>query len=749
MIPFSIVGPDKVSCTPHEIKNFDDFVTMYSSLANSQPATTKKEDLIMFAPATYNDNYRNSGNFLFSNILVIDVDEGHTKKEILAFLDAYQYNYLLIESPSSMPHKYKCRIILELKRPVYDSELWRKGYEPTIKRHFPLLAFDPQCKDAARFFYIPNKTKVKTLQSRTDATGIDFQAPEKVAPSFLKFQEDKDVSIGKLWQRVEYLKMSKQSITEDYMDWVRVGHSIAALKNRGAKFEESLEIFDAFSQLDPDKYDKRAVAKKFENLWDSADATKNGPEKILKDTNDMGFKYPEKIEHSESRICIVEEGTSKRYYLGFKNTETLIKLTDTKDEFGVILQKVATDFDERFELTKKDLTFKDKDGKLVHLTENALKARFRRTSENKGFIIGAPQKGNYYNPETNSIEHAQHCRQSFTPTFHQDIDDFLKQLNVDYVWLRQYLYWFDDCSKTLPLLYLYGISNAAKTLFVNLLSTIFGCEANTDFFTTNDFINSPGKSPVIFMDEEMKETRDGVKTINRIKSFITSDFNYINMKHSSSTYVRRFWRFFVALNIDRPKFLLNAFQDMDAVKRRVQAIKFGLDQVTYINKVSTEVIQSWLSGRFGEHIAWIKQNTKPEMSNDIIMVPTYDTEDFNKDTANISEENEKIFENLSEVFEENKIGSKILAGSDEENFYLSCNQEYTIYLVEKRLLKKTMSTKMLGSIFKKVFPEMVNVKKRFNGKEKRVWQLPIDYALKQMEFQGYKITDFRKNNLTD
>jgi hypothetical protein len=114
--------------------------------------TQLAETICKFAwsPFIFEKNKRLADNFLSTDFLVYDIDEGMTIDAAAEIVEKEKLCALILPSTSHTPEAHRFRIILPLARtitsaPVYQ-ETWLRGAEI-----FGVV--DEQCKDLARFFF--------------------------------------------------------------------------------------------------------------------------------------------------------------------------------------------------------------------------------------------------------------------------------------------------------------------------------------------------------------------------------------------------------------------------------------------------------------------------------------------------------------------------------------------------------------------------------------------------------------------
>jgi hypothetical protein len=104
-----------------------------------------------FAPAIFDGN-RKRANFVSSQIIALDLDNGVSVRDALTSDDIAAYAVFVGATVSSTPEHPRSRVLFVLDRPVTNAD----EYEALVRgalHHFAALEPDAACKDAARFYY--------------------------------------------------------------------------------------------------------------------------------------------------------------------------------------------------------------------------------------------------------------------------------------------------------------------------------------------------------------------------------------------------------------------------------------------------------------------------------------------------------------------------------------------------------------------------------------------------------------------
>lgn len=136
------LGEDNVNFKPTEVKNTDDLQELVT-----------REGLYAWSPSIYKNNYRENKNFVGSDIVALDFDNGMAIEEAAQVFNEYEH----IIGPSRSHRKSKdgviadrFRVILFLDRTVTDFKEYRQTVYDLMQKYPDA---DPACKDPARMFY--------------------------------------------------------------------------------------------------------------------------------------------------------------------------------------------------------------------------------------------------------------------------------------------------------------------------------------------------------------------------------------------------------------------------------------------------------------------------------------------------------------------------------------------------------------------------------------------------------------------
>ena len=147
----------------------------------------KKEELPAFSPAMFDQGLKNS-HVQKVSLAVFDIDEGLDFGYHRAFQD---FKYIAYTSFSHTEKKHKWRLIIPFAEPVgcfyrekHQSDIWEGAWMQCKKMFFEHTGrtMDEQCKDARRFYFLPNtgsKSHVNIPSTGDGLFSIDFDIAAK------------------------------------------------------------------------------------------------------------------------------------------------------------------------------------------------------------------------------------------------------------------------------------------------------------------------------------------------------------------------------------------------------------------------------------------------------------------------------------------------------------------------------------------------------------------------------------------
>ena len=704
---YSIVDPTNsmaYSKAIDEEVDFKGFIAHYGDICEATPEGTPKSQLKAICTGIFSDDRRLNVNLLEVSLLHGDVDDitPAAYERLLGDVKKMGLNHLIIESPSSNENHRKYRVYFELDEKATSHEDYKGRGLPTLKRHFPYIDWDTKCGDSARFMYVPDSSKLGTIsyshtgnKIKTIRGGMGMR--EKVAQMSTSSYPNSSHCKYKNWALETF----------DLKVGGKVPHSPFRLdSDSGNYIVNHYGIYDFQSSqvikwemlhraLEDFKVD--AVHPYFVNLWES----KGSP--IL--------STPEKGKDINIPSFIEVMGSKGRYHIVLNDilemhNHKLIRLDPNKNEFDVCLEIIKNPYIPTY-WAKESMGYKtEEDAKFKFYGTPQIKMQYRKTIDTgRVIVLGADDVGIYYEYEKNQIVECLTTPIKPRPVFHQDIHEFLSQLNINLEWIHAYIYFFQDCQKALPWIHAYGEAKAGKTFLAELLGTLFTGSPIRDPLS-NDHQDMWGSSPLLLMDEQLPQSMNAKKSaINECKSLCTQYTTQINQKYKAHANVCGYHRLFSTQNADEPELPLEDQSDLSALVRRMQLIKFDKGNKDFLSGIKMARTTAWLNGEFAQHCQYIKENNYIQPSDSLLAVEPLPDRYLNANTVSIHDTARKLIEGMLNI-----CVNKVLQGgyvkSDEDNYYVDVNcTEFQSYLMTHKYITTRFSSKKLAIILKKAFSD--------------------------------------------
>jgi len=721
MIRFSLVDPahkGRVLRSPE--MSFVEFVERYLETCSGTPPDTEKEDLEMLCPAVFSNDVRNAASLEELYMLAIDLD--HDCPETFGEL---QYSYFLIESPSSVEGDRRYRIYLPLERPVTDPTHYTEKYLEVVEQLIPeyMDCVDKNCVDACRFMYVPNASKLETAYCELEKPFFNFPEPE-TPPT--KVQDPPNSSKGKYetsaWNKrlchewalptfnlvlEKHAPCSPSRPDSDSGNHMVHEYGIADFNDpKGTSTMKWSTLHAIFEKIAANNYHGRPIHPHFLKLWEDAGRP------LLK---------------SQFTVGLVEFGTKGRYSFVEQHSpgDIYIPLDPTPNEFEVVTEHIKNP-DTATHLTRDDITYEDDEGKTKFLHKNVIKQRYRHVAKEKILLLGHKKRGLTIHRDTLEVYESMHCRRNMQPIYHAEVAEYLENTPIDPEWLIKYLYFFPDCSKSLPWIHLFGEAGAGKSFLALLLASIFDTGPVVDAFASRDFQGGLGENPVVFMDEQVPLTDSrGISCLNACKLMVTDFRSRVNKKYEVPIWVEGYHRLISAQNATDCSLPLHNQMDLGALVRRLQVEKAEDKHVEYLKRFDMRETAAWLSHKFAEHVAWIGEQYSFEPAGGLLALEPYQTPYLTRNTVDVSEKNRKLLEGILQIV----LGNKVSAGAggwEEDYFFIKLSEsKFQEWLRTEKYIDSRISTKQLSLIMEKAFPGICRKWKTINGHRRRCHAIPV------------------------
>lgn len=726
------------------------FCKEYAETVEELDPDTPKEALPGLCCGTFHSNRRLASELEQISLLAIDIDS--SPSDLAARLAQSDYNYLLIESPSSqswvqaeektagrprpitwhanddiqlvpetddealiekaiqhlslpghpngdpdpgdpvlIKNPLKYRLIVPLSDPINSSRRFARNYGKAIERAFPFLMdlYDPQCKDASRFMYIPNSSRLDSLvyETNKDPVPTELFAPTQEAPP----PPPPDPTMAQVNHRLchEWGLPTFQLTLNDHAPCYPLrpesdsGNHLVREEGitdfnhptnpNGHHFTSWRVLHSIFTEIKKGTYQGQPIHQWYLDRWHEAG------EPVLEDPALDLF----------SPIKIVESTIRGRYHWvkQHDHTSPLLPLDETQNEFDVAVEFIK-DPNHLTQGQREEVAFYDSEaGRWLNRPPAVVKKDIRAVAAERNIYLGAAEKGLSYHTKENSLYESNHILRKFRPKFHKDVDTYLQSLPFKWPWLRNYLWYFPLVQQyALPWIHCFGTSGAGKTVFANILASIFSSPPVEDIFGSSNFTGGLGKSPVIFVDEEAipKGQFFGQSAINFVKKLVTSKRTPANEKWEKQCHVLGYHRVLTAKNDTTCNLPVDDAMDTGAIVRRLQTAQFTPENKSYLDQYCpTKTLESFIDFKFGEWLAYHREVFTPHEAQSIIAVHPLPSEFFNESTLN-SDRNQQIMEGIIAVVVK-QADSAGYWGEDLDNYYIRINEgSLAEFLVDKK-----------------------------------------------------------------
>ena len=216
-------------------------------------------------------------------------------------------------------------------------------------------------------------------------------------------------------------------------------------------------------------------------------------------------------------------------------------------------------------------------------------------------------KENAFDPTTRVLTIATLKWQPLQPTFHKDVDKWLRILGgEDYARLEQWIASLPVLDRPAPILYLHADWNTGKNLLATGLGQIWGHSPGDFEEAISSFNGEQERTPLLFGDEGLPPDLD----FQRLRAMVTEHSRRINEKFRPKYTLYGCCRIFVAANnsdvlrYQRTGTLTEA--DVDAIADRLLVIacpkKRSDEAREFLTTINTN---EWASHMIAEHALWL------------------------------------------------------------------------------------------------------------------------------------------------
>lgn len=745
---------------------FADFSSLFEHLKGlcaKTPITTDKDGLLWFTPSYFNSSMRRGLScFGGTSLLALDIDEV-SQEELDNFIgyisETLKVGFFVYETPTSMPDHIKLRVVFELSEEIKDPSQFKKVLQHYFSKK---INYDRACAEVSRFFYIPNSTKLESFifiegeklevniptQKKEDKKKDLTPSSELGIPSPTEeesfFFESPQVVANKLARVLKYLKDSKKTITKTHRDWVNVCFACVSLQRNQLTREDCFNYFVQFSELDgKDCAPIEELTKKFDWCWKNS-LNKVSVRTIYGLALNAGLKS---LNVSDEAVFILRMPQKNTYYLVIDNKteDDVITLHDEAFNSLEVLRsyiKIQPKDEDKFVLKKADISRVVEDEetgqkrKVYRSTLSDFQARYAITPKKVVYLLGGESEGSFYEKSTKTLLISNHHRRPCKAVFHDDIDDWISQLNIDKNWFYTYLYYLPKVNVATPLLHCWGETKGGKSVLATLIGSIWSSEPIKDYFDPDNpsFKDTAGSSPVIWFDEEVPEKP------NAIKNLVTSYEIPIKQKFEKALYTRGYSRIISAVNDDTLKFTSFSQKDDGALLRRIQPIHFTKENRQYLKNLGGKRVTSrWIQNDFREHVKFIEENPQNFNligdSDDIIALEPCFSKEAEEKNFTFNEKKQAIQEYFFDEF----LKPKIEVGKSE----VTCNvMDFLDKVLESKLVKIRPSRRSMENIIKSAMGKDAEGCFRTDmNRGKRRWRINVDTVYKVLRNFGLTSKD--------
>ena len=209
--------------------------------------------------------FRNQGNFVSTDFMVLDIDDGMTITEAEQIVDKLGVACLCLPSTSHTPSLHKFRLVFPLLRTIRTKPV----FEATMRKLAEYFPADPSCiGDTARFFFGCKKTDGFWTEGDLLAPEKPTEKPTIGGRTVQRVSDNIDVG-EEVEELVEALYgPNRKKIPEQVDYWLRNAHTgfpgewhntcnsaIFTLSLQGVDFDVIEEVFRTIAPEDLDSHD--------------------------------------------------------------------------------------------------------------------------------------------------------------------------------------------------------------------------------------------------------------------------------------------------------------------------------------------------------------------------------------------------------------------------------------------------------------------------------------------------------------
>lgn len=645
----------KVTCFEHltVVQGYVEDIDTVAELVSAPVELTQKSAARLFSPCEFVGNHRSNEHARAMHFGVLEFDKvaENARDTLIAYLTSEGYDFAFYTTFSHDPTagSYCFRIAVPFTQPVpakdWSTSWWPKLVSVVCPPHLGISP-DPQCKDAARFYYEPSfdpSRKQYHEAFHVPGRDVDLGAPlpPSVAPqpsAAAQPGERRSYNADDLHMLEKRLRRRQSVCAQSAAEcakFVRKGDAWGDISTRNERlsnlcyeiiaewpdcdFDAVAQMFAASCQImqqqggEAIKYTVGFVAGKLREkvryvLARTEQYARENHDEYLAELNKHGFSGPytpdqivdlHRMEvHPHGWILQVDNGayvrTVKSGYTFFRGVGAAknaahLNLMPARP-YGVTTMRYD----------------KDKVRRVLPLDELVL-AYGTVPDRIRGSLVSQETR---WSSETRTLTIAECPLRPIKPRFSAAIDGWLKLLGGDrYEDLLRWMAWSTHLDHACAMLVLAGPTGCGKSLFARGLSRLWTLGEPTALVDALDAFNAGlARCPLLFADEKVPRARDGRHRFDDMRELISKRFFSINEKNVPKRDVEGAVRIVVAIN-DLSLLVGETPESADELKatlERIVHITPSPETPAYLDALR-EAGAQWGDDAIAEHALFLRQ----------------------------------------------------------------------------------------------------------------------------------------------
>ncbi len=591
---------------------------------------------------------RRDANVKSMSFLVLDVDGKTEEKcgELLTRIKGLKAIIHTTHSHNPAEDSNCMRVILPLAKPVQPSE-WRSARESFLSTRNIADLIDPNVKDLSRFYFVPSSPNADSDRVFEIIEGADLELvgiPSKPVTIEASRVEDKRVN-------AEPVNLEDLRERIGACEWGRKLNAGDPIGEPGERNANLMQCVNTIARYIPTGTDQEAVEELFANSiantdqedWDAYedlarllasalpwwedlraqrsaefDRMRRSLQHALATNLDENGKYKqEDLERwAVEQGCTLEE-FNRRWIITFNHAHWIFCNgqyigpagdSDVMHRAQVLLNNAPVDL--WFENPETGVR------KLKSLT--AVRNEYGTTPQNLRGSLEADH--GYLDVKEDTFVEALCPLRKLTPTFHKDVDEWLRILLIhpaDTERLFDWIATITELGRITPAFYLWGKTGCGKSFLAQGLSRLWShAPTRAENFFESKFNSGISNCPLIFADEKLPDVKN---LTARVRDVLSTGSFQMERKYVPSETVTGSPRMLIAANDS--KLLARLREDItgDAVEAIAQ--RFIVAQVstrarTFLESLGMECTAQWghEGSKIAEHALWLRDNRKVDHS---------------------------------------------------------------------------------------------------------------------------------------